>query len=386
MKSLKMYKYLIVITVTLLTLFSCNNTNSNYPEISNIPTKDKIVAYDKYETITIEPNIPTSQIGKLEIINGTLCYIDYLFCYLYYISDDGLLKERKLGIGNGPNEINCGAISTYSVMQNGDISFFGSSDDIYIYSPELRHKKDASFRLKRDRNKMAPEVEKNPDDFETYTFPRFIVCRTFGDKVYINNNSTAHGFNYFETPDKYAQSCRIITEYDIPNKKIGRLLGNGLPEMYKGSSDKNYVFSEFTFDIDEKGNFYIAFLADSLIYKFNKDFKPATAFGYKGKDMDTDYISITKPKDIYQKANEQYNTKGWYTWIEYIPEKNWLCRSYHKGDSHNYDGLQIYKDNILIADINVPVGFRPIGYIRPYLYSDAVVENDKLLFYKIKIN
>ncbi|MBE6336975.1 MAG: hypothetical protein E7066_09935 [Lentimicrobiaceae bacterium] len=383
-----MKKLLIYHLIVLFTITACNNNNINdysYSPQANSPKSNHQLSNTEIYKVKLDSTIISSKYGRIGQHKDSLYFLDKYNSFLYYIDTSGISTERLLGIGNSSSEINCGPISTHTFTRRGELIIFGSSDDIYIYSSELRHKKDASFRLKRDRNKMAPEVEKNPDDFETYTFPRFIVCRTFGDKVYINNNSTAHGFNYFETPDKYAQSCRIITEYDIPNKKIGRLLGNGLPEMYKGSSDKNYVFSEFTFDIDEKGNFYIAFLADSLIYKFNKDFKPATAFGYKGKDMDTDYISITKPKDIYQKANEQYNTKGWYTWIEYIPEKNWLCRSYHKGDSHNYDGLQIYKDNILIADINVPVGFRPIGYIHPYLYSDAVVENDKLLFYKIKI-
>ena len=382
------YKYIWgAVIIIFATLLSCNNNqSSNYPETSNKPVSAEGIAVKELKKVAVDSTISTSLVGKLEIMNGKLCYIDYLFCYMYFISDEGLFLNRELGIGNGPNEINCGAINTYSILQNGDISFFGSSDDVYIYSPSIFHKKESSFRLNRDYSRMRADVEKDPAAFETYTFPRFIVCRSYGNKAYINNSSTAQGFNYFETPDKYSQYCRLITEYDIPGKKIGRLMGQGLPAMYKGTSSRHYVFSEFTFDIDSAGNFYLSFLADSLIYKFNKDFIPVASFGYKGKNMDTDYHEIIRSKDIYPKANEQYETKGWYTWIEYIPEKNWVCRSYHRGGPEKQDGLQIYENNVLIADITVPKGFKPIGYIHPYLYSDAVVENEKLLFYKIELN
>ncbi|MBQ8644754.1 MAG: hypothetical protein IJ476_00055, partial [Bacteroidales bacterium] len=62
------------------------------------------------------------------------------------------------------------------------------------------------------------------------------------------------------------------------------------------------------------------------------------------------------------------------------------CRSYHKGAHSTTDGLQIYDgDNNLIADIDVPVGFKPIGYIHPYLYSDIISENNTSVFYKIAV-
>ena len=368
-----------------LTILSCQQRHSSYPSASDTPKSNNIITAADIRPVVMDSAIVTSYIGKLDITNGKLCFIDYMYCYMYFVDETGILLRRELGIGNGPNEINCGAIATHSFLKDGGVSFYGSSDDVYIYTNDYTHKKEESFRIRRVYSKMDENAEQDPNAFETYTFPRFIVCRSYGDKTYINNTSNAPGFNYFETPDDYVKNCRIITEYDIPNKGIGRLLGKGLPQLYHGTSDKNYIFSEFTFDIDTEGNFYLGFLADSLIYKFDKDFRPVSAFGYSGNNMDMQYMSVTNPKDIYPKANEQYESKGWYTWIEYIPEKDWICRSYHKGGNSTTDGLQIYEGNVLIADIDVPVGFKPIGYGYPYLYSDIIAQEDRLAFYKLFI-
>lgn len=375
-----------VLLAVIALILSCQERHDSYPSVSKTSKVTNHITSVETSSIVLDTAIATSYRGKMDIVNGQLCFIDYMYCYMYFIDGAGKLIKRDLGIGNGPKEINCGAISTHSFFKDGGVSFYGSSDDVYVYSNEYVQNKDASFRIRRDYSKMAENVKPDPQAFETYTFPRFMVCRSWNEKTYINNNSAAYGFNYFETPDDYSQNCRIITEYDIPNKKIGRLLGKGLPEIYQGTSDRNYIFSEFTFDIDEEGNFYVAFMADSLIYKFNKDFKPVVAFGCKGRNMDVDYFKVTNPKEIYPKANEQYESKGWYTWAEYIPEKNWVCRSYHKGAHSTTDGLQIYDgDNNLIADIDVPVGFKPIGYVHPYLYSDVIEQDEKLIFHKLRI-
>ena len=377
-----MYRYLYCLIIVFC-IVSCNRAHkefsSNYP-MHNYTNVDLTISKPSVYRVEMDSTFVSSTYGKSGIVNDNLYYLDSYNSFLYQYDNKGNIFGKYLGIGSDPDKINCGPIAAHSFTSNGKLVIYGTSDDVYVYNSDYIHVPNESFRLTRMENNSG-----NPDAFETYTFPRFIVCRSYGDKIYINNTSNAYGFNYFETPDDYAKNCRIITEYDIPNKGIGRLLGKGLPQFYHGTSDKNYIFSEFTFDIDTDGNFYLGFLADSLIYKFDKDFRPVSAFGYSGNNMDMQYMSVTNPKDIYPKANEQYESKGWYTWIEYIPEKDWICRSYHKGGNSTTDGLQIYEGNVLIADIDVPVGFKPIGYVYPYLFSDLISENSTVVFYKIVI-
>ena len=65
-----------------------------------------------------------------------------------------------------------------------------------------------------------------------------------------------------------------------------------------------------------------------------------------------------------------------------------LFRSYKK-QSGTLDGLQIYKEGIMIADINVPKGLRVMRYIAPYYYSYIIPQlaenDDSLILYKFKM-
>ena len=70
-----------------------------------------------------------------------------------------------------------------------------------------------------------------------------------------------------------------------------------------------------------------------------------------------------------------------------MDEIDLLFVSYRK-DSEDLDGLQIYKNGQLIADVIVPKKFRVMGYIAPY-YSYIIPlldeEDDSLIMYRFKL-
>lgn len=57
--------------------------------------------------------------------------------------------------------------------------------------------------------------------------------------------------------------------------------------------------------------------------------------------------------------------KGFYNSIKYIPETGLLFRGYSKGTDSDTDGMQVYKNNILVAHFDVPKGMRIAGYAAP---------------------
>ena len=69
--------------------------------------------------------------------------------------------------------------------------------------------------------------------------------------------------------------------------------------------------------------------------------------------------------------------RGYYTTVKVFSDNKLLMRSYRKGSESKYDGLQIYKDDILISDLDVPKGFEINGYIAPYYYSSAIIDEEK---------
>ena len=58
--------------------------------------------------------------------------------------------------------------------------------------------------------------------------------------------------------------------------------------------------------------------------------------------------------------------------VEYVDETGLLFRSYRKGGGSVTDGLQVYRDGVLVGDVDVPLGFRMAGYVEPYYYSYVV--------------
>ena len=74
-------------------------------------------------------------------------------------------------------------------------------------------------------------------------------------------------------------------------------------------------------------------------------------------------------------------------WSKFMDEIDLLFVSYRK-DSEDLDGLQIYKNGQLIADVIVPKKFRVMGYIAPY-YSYIIPlldeEDDSLIMYRFKL-
>ena len=53
------------------------------------------------------------------------------------------------------------------------------------------------------------------------------------------------------------------------------------------------------------------------------------------------------------------------------------------------DGLQIYKEGKLIADVSVPTNFRVMGYMAPYYYSYIIPnmdeEDNSLMLYRFRL-
>lgn len=193
--------------------------------------------------------------------------------------------------------------------------------------------------------------------------------------------------NYLENLSDYLDKCNHISEVNLLSGKDGNMFATGYPPMYKESPYNYVIFSAINFDIDKDGVFYVSYEADSLIYKYNSGYQPLGSFGYSGKNMDRDYVKIDDYKECRKQYKIERKEKGYYEWVEYIDETNLLFRSYKKGLNDSTDGLQIYRDMVLIADVSVPKNFKIAGYVAPYYYSQAVADDEKeqLIFYRFKL-
>ena len=107
-------------------------------------------------------------------------------------------------------------------------------------------------------------------------------------------------------------------------------------------------------------------------------------YGMTAMDMDYEPVRSMEDMPVYRRNRD---TKGRYGWIEYIDETGILFRSYVKGRNSLTDGLQVYSDGVMVADVDVPEGFRVVGYIEPYYYSQVFEddENGKLEIMRFRL-
>ena len=103
--------------------------------------------------------------------------------------------------------------------------------------------------------------------------------------------------------------------------------------------------------------------------------------------MDMDYMPIASLEQVNRDLGKNRLKKGYYGTVEYIDATGYLFRSYLKGADAATDGLQIYKDGVLVGDVDVPKGFRVTGYNAPYYYSQVFEdeEAEKLTVYRFRL-
>jgi len=167
-----------------------------------------------------------------------------------------------------------------------------------------------------------------------------------------------------------------------------RPLGNYPQHYVDHHSELNHMFGVL-YDMDDDGNFYVAFQADSLIYEYDNSFQPLRSYGFRGSKMDTDFER--GGGGTWEYLNEKYmhdrKHKGRYYWIKHIPELNMTLRSYQRSSKEPHDGLQIYENGVLVGDVDVPKQFRVTGYIAPYFVT-AITDrnrNEVLQFYRFTL-
>ena len=371
-------KRYIKVFYLLLLVTNCTQPNDSF---QSAPVENMLqIEIDKlnFDLITFD-NISTSSFGESVLLpSNEIAFIDKYFCKVSIFDTLGNFQRNYLGLGGAPHETQIGRIAAQALLSDERLVLFGYNLDFHIFKDYIT---DDIFMLERAKNDIL--------EASSYTYTNQyndMVCRSYKNKMYFNVYSEHTKFNILEHTNRYLDKCRHIWEIDIDKKKDSRLLATGYPESYKEEPKKHVIFTGCCYDIDRKGNFYISYDTDSLIYVYNHDFYPLRTYGFEGKNMNNNYLSISDYKECRRSYRSERETKGYYYWLEYVDETALLFRSYRK--SVETDGLQIYREGVLIADVDIPKGFRVMGYIAPYYYSYIIPkldeDDDSLIIYKFK--
>lgn len=367
--------------IVLIMLYSCKGHKNSY---DNIPRLSESKIESDYREIDLEKVQLDSIHHSGEFISGVtssgriFCYDTY-FCWLYEFNTDGTFSGRFMGYGRGPEESMVKQCVLGAMSNEGEFAIMGSSLDFEYFTKD--HKVINYFMITKDHDYSSPR------EFLTYSNPVFDAsARLYDGKMYMGMTSDNPAFAYFFTNTEYLENSYRIGIVDLTSGEAMPMALKGFPSVYESDPYKYTSFDCVDFDIDNEGNLYLGFQADSSIYVFDKEFKPKHAFGIAGSGMDLSYHEIRTESDL-RFFQQNIETKGYYSWIEYIDETGVCFRSYKKGAHALCDGLQIYKDGNMIGDCEVPKSFKVTGYVAPYYYSQVFnsEKDNGLLVYRFKL-
>jgi hypothetical protein len=284
-----------------------------------------------------------------------------------------------MGRGKGPGEI-VASISSYAQLPDGGWFFVGATLDGYIYNSNFIQKRWFFY----DRGTSDTRSFENP--FMYTQLYSDLIIKEHGGYLYYNVWSGNRTLSIFDDQTQYFRNVRILSQLNLATAKVERVFGRYSP-FYDNNRGLN-LFIEPIFDIDNHGNFYLTFYADPMIYVYDKNFSPLYSTGFQGKRMNLRYPNVSSVSE-YQKHHHERRAKyGYYRQIFYVNETGFLFRPYARADYQPYDGLQIYKDVVLIGDVNVPKGFKMIGYSKPYYYGFCGLgeddEDENIIIFRFK--
>jgi len=380
-----------IMVVTFLFILNCSENKKNI--FWEIQVDNEVGSFIDVEIEEVQlENFQSSYTGSIESIDNFLVFIDYRFGWIFFFNDKGEVVNKILGSGNSDNEIPTANISFYSNKPNGGFVFIGNSFDIHDFDENYFRK--GSFYIDWNSSKSTDYLSKveKPNISKSYNLAYNTgKIRMVDEFVYLPLASPPPLYSIFNlTTDFYSKNARIIAKMNLNNGKIISLLGNLSPEYHKNPEKR--LFSNFSFDLSNSGDLYLTFQADSLIYRFDKNLNTLhKKFGFSGKGMNLNYTSF--PNELTNEKLESYwkkeiSKKGYYSYLEYFDESDFLFRGYKKGGGSISDGLQVYHEEKLIADLEVPKDFSVSAYVKPYYYSNIYIDEkrDRVKIYRFKIN
>lgn len=336
---------------------------------------DVKVTVESLELERMRPQVSElSYVGYSGLCGDKLYFADGLSAKLYQFDRNGNCLDTVLRFGNGPHEIPVKHIEAYCVSDEGHHFFLDSTTNLYEFDKDF----DLVNSIFYYWSKKLTE-----GDLCEQTEP---YATAWGDNVnltvhngffYTNIYGESEEFN-FTVPDYY-KTARIIEPRDAKTGEPFPLLGRISPAVgYMTAFQKDF------FRITDSGDFFVAYEADDLIYVYDSKYKLNYSFGQPGKNMNKNYKTLSVD-NFRSDFLEEEETKGRYTSLCVVGDLTF--RTYRTGTPKNETRLQIYDRTTLIGDVQVPYGFKVMGYIKPYYYSEFICDEDKetIEIYRFKL-
>ena len=346
-------------------LVGCERTEQVWPTADFLDNSIHI-SIDTLELTKIQlDSIYCSGIGVSGIKDGgIICYYDYYLGYLSSFSLNGTFIKRELGIGNGPHEVVIKHPLGCYISPRGDLVLIGSNLDIQSLSYNGGQK---YFTIP-----YRPDLNSGGASFSTYSFAEDANVKVLDDLLFVSMYSEHPNFNMFASTNVYLSEANHIGRINL-HKHTTDMIALGFPHAYRENPYLLFSFAQTRFDLYTDKKILVSFEGTPELYVCDRNGTPIKTFGVPGKDMDQDYLPVRSFEEIENYIINRSN-KGYYADVTILDD--YIFRSYRKGNHTQSDGLQIYKNEVLIADVDVPKGLYVTGKSGKIYVSNAFFNED----------
>lgn len=368
--------------VFLLSVVSCKEENKV------IHVGENRAGLYRMEMDTIRVNLgDSSGEGNFYLKDSIITFVDHTNCTFYDLNLQGQLVRSYFGKGHGKNELS-GVMDAYPI-ENDALHRGIIIDQGYLATVFDRENRNLIYSKKLDFGR----VKGGSNDYKSPGL--YGVADDFGITLYLESDSVVilpvtinrhKEVNPDGIDGKRYEEGAIFGKLNLNTMKVEEVTGK-FPEIFKHKPMPHLESFQYVISNDL---LYVNHGVDSLIYvyKFPDDLQ--YTMGYECAGIDRDY-TCTEEMDDGDILKNDIKHVGINTGLLFCPENNTLCRSYIKSMTTGASGMQIYKNNDLIADVEVPSYFKLLGYRGGCYYGarlipDEDVDSTYLILYRIKFD
>ncbi len=374
--------------ILMVVLFSCEKEKITskvyYDTLEN--SNRKVIFADKIrvtiDTLVAPTDIETSFNGNFTISKNSIVFNDVFFGYLFEFDKNLKLLSKNFGIGNKSNELKGADYIVYSDITNKYYVLSSKKGILAVINSKFQKEKEfkINFNIKRPMEKVIHEPLPYLMDSYELDYGYDGILKVFDEyHLAIAITSSHPKFNGYFNSKFYYENSRILALINLKKGYIDRLIGRR-PPLYLKNQLPNY--DHFNYEI-KNNTIYLNFYPEATIYKIDKEEDVVqSAFGVQGSEMKTNYTRTYSYEEAYMREFEDYNKYNFYNSL-YVDD-NLIFRGYSKNNTKK-DGLQIYKNVVLIADLNFPKGYNIIGKIDNAYYASKNVIKRKEDMHLLKL-
>lgn len=342
-------------------------------------------------------DVSSSFTGFTSVQDNKIHFLDAKFGWLFIFDNKGNFLQREMGQGHGPKEVPMTGIQFFAPDDNG-FTILGSSADFYEFDDEFNRINNGIVRWKNEHPIEYLNKNPIPSAQRSYNYAYDTSnMRSHDGFLYIPLFTASPGFSEFHMfTDLYASEARILGELDPETGDVKRIFGRFSP-IYT-ENPRVRTFSIFDFEILPEGDLLVSYGADSLLHRFDLEFNHLQSFGFSGKYKNNAYSELPDVSDanaLRRHMFREVSERDFYTRLSCVSKQNLCFRSYKVSSDSLRNGLQIYRDDVLLADVLVPETgdhrntnyFKIAGYSEPWFYSNIHFDemNEQKFIYRFQI-